>query len=161
MDEVAPSIYARPTAREELTWKGRAIALTVGMACLGVLFVAARVNPSHSGVGSHRQLGLQDCQFESRTGLPCPTCGMTTSFAHFVRGQVGASLWVQPMATVLALMTTMAFWGGIYIAISGRPAHRLLNLVPAKYYLWPLLVFGVLAWAWKMWIHTTGRDGWG
>jgi hypothetical protein len=86
---------------------------------------------------------------------------MTTSFAHFVRGQILASLWVQPMATVLALLTTMAFWTGLYITISGRPAHRLLNLIPPRYYLWPLLVFGVLAWAWKIWIHVTGRDGWG
>jgi hypothetical protein len=34
-------------------------------------------------------------------------------------------------------------------------------LIPAKYYLWPLLVFGVVAWAWKIWIHVSGRDGWG
>jgi hypothetical protein len=86
---------------------------------------------------------------------------MTTSFAHFVRGQILASLWVQPIATVLALMTTMAFWSGLYIATTGRPAHRLLNLIPARYYLWPLLIFGVVAWAWKIWIHVTGRDGWG
>jgi hypothetical protein len=161
MDPSVPSVYVRPASREELSWKGRVIALAVAMACLGVLVVAARLNPSRTGVGSHRQLGLQECQFESRTGLPCPTCGMTTSFAHFVRGQIVASLWVQPMATVLALMTTIAFWGGIYIAFTGRPAHRLLNLVPGKYYLWPLLVFGVLAWAWKIWIHVSGRDGWG
>ena len=121
---------------------------------------AAKLNPSSNGIGSHRQLGLQECQFEARTGIPCPTCGMTTSFAHFVRGQIVASLWVQPMGTVLALLTTMMFWAGLYIATTGRPAHRLFNFIPARYYLLPLLVLLVLAWAWKIWIHVTGRDGW-
>ena len=161
MDPGVPTIYVRPAMRDELSWKGRAVALLVAMACLGVIIVAAKLNPSRKGVGSHRQLGLQECQFEARTGLPCPTCGMTTSFAHFVRGQIVASLWVQPMGTVLALMATMTFWTGLYISLTGRPAYRLLNLIPGKYYLWPLLVFGVLAWAWKIWIHITGRDGWG
>jgi len=27
--------------------------------------------------------------------------------------------------------------------------------------LWPMLIFGVVAWGWKIWIHVTGRDGWG
>src|SRR5437764_1782260 len=160
MDPGAPSIYVRSASREELSWKGRVVALTVAMACLGVLVIAARLNPSKTGLGSHRQLGLQECQFESRTGIPCPTCGMTTSFAHFVRGQILASFWVQPMGTILALLTTMAFWAALYIAISARPAHRLLNLIPARYYLLPLLALLVLAWAWKIWIHVTGRDGW-
>ena len=62
---------------------------------------------------------------------------------------------------ILALLTTMAFWGGLYIALTGRPAYRLLNLIPGKYILWPLLVFGVFAWAWKIAIHVTGHDGWG
>jgi hypothetical protein len=161
MDSTAPSIYVRPLSRELLTWRGRGAALVVALACLGVLLIAAKLNPNSKGIGSHRQLGLQQCQFEAQTGLPCPTCGMTTSFAHFVRGQIAASLWVQPMGTVLALLTTMVFWGGLYIALSGRPAQRLFNFVPARYYLFPLLVLGVLAWAWKIWIHVTGRDGWG
>jgi len=161
METIAPEIYVRPATHEVLSWRGRAVALAAAMACLGVLLIAAKLNPNRSGVGSHRQLGLQECQFESRTGLPCPTCGMTTSFAHFVRGQIVASLWVQPMGTVLALLTMMVFWAGLYIAITGRPAHRLLNFIPARYYLWPLLIFGVVAWGWKIWIHVTGRDGWG
>jgi len=161
MDPAAPAIYVRPTARDLLTWRGRATALLVAVVCLGVLVIAAKLNPSKNGLGSHRQLGLQACQFESQTGIPCPTCGMTTSFAHFVRGQIPASLWVQPMGTVLALLTTMAFWGGLYIALTGRPAYRLLNLVLGMYIIWPVLMFGVLAWAWTIAIHVTGHDGWG
>jgi len=156
----SPAVYVRPKSSDQLSLHARLIALVVSLACLGVLVIAAKLQPSPNGLGSHRQLGLQECQFESRTGLPCPTCGMTTSFAHFVRGQILASLWVQPMGTLLALITTMAFWAALYIAVSARPAHRLLNLIPARYYFIPLLALLVIAWAWKIWIHVTGRDGW-
>jgi len=157
----APTIYARPPIREVLGWRGRTLSLGIALGCLSVLIIAAWLNPNTKGISTHRQLGLQPCQFELRTGLPCPTCGMTTSFSHFVRGQVVASFYVQPMGAVLALICTMIFWSGLYIAVSGRPAHRLLNYLPGRYYLWPLLIFGVLAWVWKIFIHVTGRDGWG
>jgi hypothetical protein len=137
------------------------LALGIAIACLGVLLIAIMIKPAGAGVGTHQQLGLAECQFERQTGVPCPTCGMTTSFAHFVRGDVHKSFYVQPMGMVLALITTMVFWVAIYVGLSGRPAHRLLNLVPGRYYAVPLLVFGVLAWGWKIWIHVSGRDGWG
>jgi hypothetical protein len=86
---------------------------------------------------------------------------MTTSFTYFVRGQLLASFYVQPMGMLLALSATFAFWAGLYIALTGRPAHRLLRFVPAQYYLLPIFTLTVLAWAWKIWIHVSGRDGWG
>jgi hypothetical protein len=51
---------------------------------------------------THRKLGLQPCTFKEITGLPCPSCGMTTSFAHLVRGDVWNSLRANAVGTVLA-----------------------------------------------------------
>src|ERR1051326_4605376 len=102
-------------------WRGRLAALVVMMACLGTLGMAAWLRPEPSGMGSHRQFGLQSCQFERNTGLPCPTCGMTTSFAWFVRGNLLASFYVQPMGAILAMATTMIFWAAGYSAVSGKP----------------------------------------
>jgi hypothetical protein len=138
----------------------RLFALLISLGCIAVLLVAASINPNGRGFGTHEQLGLQACAFEARTGVPCVTCGMTTSFAFFVRGNVVASLYVQPGGTLLALLSVMAFWAGLYIAITGRPVQRLLRFVPARYYLAPLFVWIVAAWGWKIWIHVTGRDGW-
>src|SRR5580692_10658404 len=28
---------------------------------------------------THRQLGLPECSFKEKTGMPCPSCGMTSS----------------------------------------------------------------------------------
>jgi hypothetical protein len=106
-------------------------------------------------------MGLEPCQFEFRTGVPCITCGMTTSFAHFARGQLLASFYVQPMGMVLALTTAVIFWTALYIALTGRPVHRITRFIPMKAWLLPLFTLTILAWMWKIWIHLTNRDGWG
>jgi hypothetical protein len=143
-----------------MRWTGRLLALVVAAACLTVLGVAIGLKPDPRGIGSHRQLRLQACQFEVQTGMPCPTCGMTTSYAHFVRGELLASLYVQPAGTVLAALTAMGFWAGIYAAVTGRPVHRILRFIPVKYLLWPLFGIVIVAWIWKIFIHVNGRDGW-
>jgi Protein of unknown function (DUF2752) len=160
VQSTAPIIYTRAD-RPQLSPPGvRLIALAIALADLAVLIMAASLPPSHSGVATHRGLGLPPCEFMLRTGLPCPSCGMTTSFAWFVRGNLAASLYVQPMGTLLAALTCGCIWASLYIAITGRPIYRLLELAPGRYLYLPLLVIGVAAWAWKIFIHLTGRDGW-
>jgi hypothetical protein len=154
-------VYLRQFAAARLSVAARLLALGISLACLGVLGFALRIEPSPSGIGSHRELGLQPCAFERRTGLPCITCGMTTSFAHFARGHLLASFYVQPMGMLLALLTAMTFWAALYVALSGRPAYQLFAFLPTRYYLFPLCSLTVLAWVWKIWIHVNGRDGWG
>ena len=50
------------------------------------LVIAATLEPDARGYGTHTQLGFPSCAFLSFTGLPCPGCGLTTAFAHAVRG---------------------------------------------------------------------------
>ena len=85
---------------------------------------------------------------------------MTTSFAWFVRGNWLASFYVQPMGFVLAMLAVAIFWAGLYIAVSGRGIHRLLRFIPPRYYGVPLTTWAILAWAWKIYIHLHGLDGW-
>ncbi len=85
---------------------------------------------------------------------------MTTSFAWFVRGNIPASFYVQPMGAVLALLAAMTFWAAACIALTGRPFHRLLSLVRFPYYLVPLFAGFVIGWAWKIYIHLHHADGW-
>jgi hypothetical protein len=156
-----PNIYAVPPQPVKLGAGGRFLAAGVGLGCLAVLILAASLTPSPTGMSTHAQcLGLPDCTFLQNTKLPCPSCGMTTSFAWFARGNLVASAYVQPMGMILAVMTAAAAWGGLYIAITGRPVHRLLRLLPSRYTLIPLLLVGVLAWGWKIFIHLNGIDGW-
>jgi hypothetical protein len=138
----------------------RLLAAAVALSCAVVLIIAARLVPSPTGVGTHTAMGLVRCEFLARTGIPCPSCGMTTSFSHFAHGNILASIYVQPMGAALALLTAAGFWVSLYIAITGKPALRLMRLIPARYYLLPLMFLAVAAWGWKIFIHLHGIDGW-
>jgi hypothetical protein len=145
-----PIIYTRSEPAVAMTVLGRAVAALVAAGCLGVLLVAAWLRPDARGLGTHQQLGLAACAFQERTGLPCPSCGFTTAFSLFAHGRPLASFVAQPMGALLAWATAVTVWAGFYIAISGRPVHRLLRLVPSRYYLLPLLTFALAAWGWKV-----------
>jgi hypothetical protein len=136
------------------------LAAGVAGVCLALLLTATQLTPIPDGLGTHRQMHMQECGFLARTGLPCPSCGMTTSFSWFVRGNILASLYVQPMGTVLAALCGMTVWGAGYVAVSGRPLYRLVAAIPARYHALPLLVLALAAWGWKMFIHVRGIDGW-
>jgi len=160
MPPAVPLIYSPIIPRVRLGLFARLLALVIALACLTPLLIAASLRPSSSGWGTHLQLNLQPCYFLQTTGLPCPSCGMTTSWSWFARANLPASLYVQPMGTVLAVLAVVTVWTGLYIAITGRAAHRLLFLLPYQYIVYGLLTFGVLAWAWKIFIHKHGIDGW-
>jgi hypothetical protein len=138
----------------------RILSAVLALVCLAILIAALTLTPDPSGMGTHRALGLQPCGWLQRTNLPCPSCGMTTSFAYFARGNLSASLWTQPMGTVLAFLAGVAVWVGLYIAVTGRPLHHLLRILPGRVILFTFLTLGTVAWAWKIFAHLNGWDGW-
>ena len=70
-----------------------------------VLAIATQLDPSPSGYGTHLQLGLGSCSFLRIFGIPCPMCGMTTTFAHLAHLDFWAGTVNQPFGLVLFLMT--------------------------------------------------------
>lgn len=78
-----------------LSWSGIALVL------LALLLTARSLTPSASGVGTHLALGLPPCGFLAWSGLPCPTCGLTTAFAHLARGELLHSLAANPLGLPL------------------------------------------------------------
>ena len=160
MDQPVPIIFTPSVQRPAVPLTGRLGAAGIALATLTVMVMAVRLPPNPEGVGTHRTMGFARCEFLSRTGLPCPSCGMTTSFAWFVRGNWIASFYVQPMGFVLALLTGAVFWAAVYIAVTGRAIHRLLGQLPTVYLVSALMGFAIAAWAWKIFIHLRGIDGW-
>jgi hypothetical protein len=71
---------------------------------------------------THRQLGLPECTFKTLTGKPCPSCGMTTSFALLLRGDVLNSLRANWVGTFLAVF----LMGVIPWALASVVRRRLL-----------------------------------
>src|SRR5215213_5852775 len=85
-----------PRAGRANRWvRGALVLIAAGLAT--VFYVATRVNPYDANgnplrMASHQSLGMPPCRFKDMTGLPCPSCGMTTSFAHLVKGDVWNSV---------------------------------------------------------------------
>jgi len=70
---------------------GRFALVAIALALAGALGLARWLEPDDRGYGTHEQLGLPPCAFRALTGIPCPSCGMTTSFAWVVRGHLRAA----------------------------------------------------------------------
>lgn len=71
------------------------------------------------------------CGLKMRTGLTCPTCGMTTAVLAFARGRALTAFYVQPAAGLLcSLLVVSAFFAfltavfGVYFSFLDRVFAR-------------------------------------
>ncbi len=99
--------------------RARLIAAVCFVGCAALLGTAAWLEPAGAGDGTHTQLGLPPCSMLTLTGLPCPTCGMTTAFAHTVRGQWLRAFFAQPAGFLLAVTTAVAGVGALVVLVRG------------------------------------------
>ncbi len=100
--------------------KIRIVWAVVGLVCAVVLGIAFYLTPDPAGMGTHRQLGLPPCGFVLTSGLPCPTCGMTTAFCDVAHGRILAGFVAQPAGFVLCLGTLGLMIYASYVVIFGR-----------------------------------------
>lgn len=126
----------------------------LALPCLSVLGVAAWLKPSETGMETHRQLGLPSCGFYHATGYPCPSCGMTTAFAHAAHGDLFHSFIAQPAGCLLAVACAMLALVGGWSAYSGMDGLGLAGRVLGRKSAWiALLTVVLLGWAWTAWRH--------
>jgi hypothetical protein len=109
-----PAPPYQPSGDAPYSRRDRAQYLTLLALCAIALTAARLLEPSPRGVGTHEQLGLPPCLFLKLTGLPCPSCGLTTSFAHAARLHFYEALVTQPFgliacAAALLLVPTVGF----------------------------------------------------
>lgn len=100
--------------------------LGIALGLVGVFALAAWLNPYDDDgqprrMETHRQIGLPPCNFYRLTKLPCPSCGMTTSFALLVRGDLGNSLRANAVGTLLAVCWLILIPWSLACALAGRP----------------------------------------
>jgi hypothetical protein len=98
-----------PTVLPYLTWWVRGILLVMAVGLMAVFGTAMYLNPYREDgtprtMETHLQLGLQPCTFRTVTGgMPCPSCGMTTSFSLLLHGDPIGSLRANWVGTLLAI----------------------------------------------------------
>ena len=157
-----PSLTVSASSREDSTaaWRPRLTGLLVAVAAAAVLGVAAWLEPSPSGLGTHRQLApwgaMPACSWIQIMDCPCPTCGMTTAFAHAANGNLWASLRSQPLGCVLALGTAMAMLVGGYVALTGSRVGSMLGRLFDRKTCWWAAGAVLLSWGYKVLAHQGG-----
>ena len=91
----------------------------IAVGSIAVLSLAAAIEPDARGYGTHTQLGLPPCGFLLLTGSPCPGCGLTTAFAHGIRGQWAMAASANPLGLTLFLIVCACVPLGVAAAWRG------------------------------------------
>ncbi len=130
--------------------ESRLYAVLIFAGVSAVFLAALWVTPSESGVGTHHQLGLPTCGWIVAADLPCPTCGMTTSFSHAVRGQFFQSLFAQPFGLVLAIITLFMGAISLFTAVTGHSLALIWMPFCSRKYIILLGTLALLAWGFKI-----------
>jgi hypothetical protein len=95
-----------------------------------VLLVAAWLHPYDAEGqpllhGTHRQLGLPPCLMLRLTGLPCLSCGMTTSVSLVMHGDLAAAMRANWAGVVITMLGIMAVGWLVFLAVSGFQPRQL------------------------------------
>jgi hypothetical protein len=98
--------------------------VTISFGLLATLLVAAWLKPDPSGLGTHQQLGLPGCTLYTFSGVRCPGCGMTTSWAHTMNGDLVAALHANSAGTLLCLLSMALIPCMLVVAYRGNPSNR-------------------------------------
>ncbi len=125
---------------ERLLWACLAIGGIV------VLVVAAWIEPDPSGYGTHTQLGLPPCGFLALSGFPCPGCGLTTAFAHGVRGQWWLAAASNPLGLVLFVIVCATVPMGILAVARGWSFAAVINRLLLDRWALAVAGCGVVLW---------------
>lgn len=146
-----PSRPGRDRARSprRATPGERVAGALLALAMLAGLLAAAWVSPSGEGHGSHTQLGLAPCGWAVGFDVPCPTCGMTTSFSHAAHGNLLDSIRTQPAGAAGSVLAAMLLWGGLWTALAGTRLSAIARLGLNARVVWAGLALLALGWGYK------------
>jgi len=100
----------------QFAWWLRLMLVGPGVVMIGLLITARTLEPSPNGFGTHQGLGLPACTFKSVWGVQCPSCGMTTSWAHTTRGNLVGAVKANPGGMLLAISAAIF---GPWMVVSG------------------------------------------
>lgn len=98
------------------------MAFAFGLTALFV--IALRLDPYDADgqplkFGAHTRLGMPPCEFYVLFSKPCPSCGLTTSFALLMHGDMGGSLRANSIGTLMALFGLVMIPWSLLIAFRG------------------------------------------
>ncbi len=126
----------------------RYLAISGGAAV--VLLVARLLQPSPNRFGTHTQIGLPPCPFLHFTGIPCPSCGWTTSVTHSARLHFYEAFITQPFGLIVFFGAALSIPLSLYLIHRRIPWSRLNELRGWNFVMYALLAIFLLSWLYKI-----------
>lgn len=137
-------------AKETATPLGLLTWTLLGAGSAAVVYTARQLHPDARGFGTHQQLGLPPCEFHKMTGIACPGCGLTTSFAHsaqtdFISG-FKSHLMGPPLFGAVVVLALFA----PYALVRRRPVSVIFHGSAVPLWLGVTSVLGLLTWVLRL-----------
>ncbi len=107
------------------TWE-RSAALLFALGVVVVFTIGWRLSPYDPSTGealtqgTHLQLGLPPCNFLVISGIPCPSCGMTTSISLLAHGDLVSAWRANSAGVVLGLVGLVSMVWCLVAGVGGR-----------------------------------------
>ena len=131
-------------------WKIRSLLIGWSLFLIAGFGIAIQTTPDPRGFGTHQRFGFAPCVIRNQLSIPCPSCGMTTSFSHFVRGQIRQSAKANTTGLVLALVcVAMIPWS--WISVYRKQLWLVAN--PENFLLWllcTLITITLIEWFFRL-----------
>lgn len=124
---------------------------TFACGLFGLLGIAAWLSPDPSGMGTHQQLSLPPCAFTVLFDIPCPSCGMTTSWSHLVRGQLISAFQANAGGALLGMLSVGSAPWMLWVSVRGRFPEIPVSDVHMALALLVIIVVTFADWGWRLW----------
>ncbi len=109
-----------------------------------LLLLPFTLNPKSGSLsGTHQQLFLPPCYFYAVTKIPCPTCGITTSFSYLTKQKIKMAFLANPFGPLLYLLILLTILYLLAAIITNRKIRLKLTLRGVLFFL-------LLAWCAKL-----------
>jgi hypothetical protein len=136
-----------------MLWPEKVLILAVIAVIVFLLYMSVALVPIHDGEALVGPVLLPPCGFRISTGVPCPTCYMTRSFALMARGRVLEAIFLQPMGAFLWL------GGALLLPVLGWLLVRRTSMWPLlERVRWRLVMLVLFLMTIGAWGYTMARD---
>ncbi|MBN2190569.1 MAG: DUF2752 domain-containing protein [Candidatus Aureabacteria bacterium] len=133
--------------------KRSAFNLSLLIFLLFVYAVSFYLTPSPDGVGTHKNLFLPPCLFYETTGIPCPFCGATTSFACLAKGRIVEGFKANPFAFLLFFSGFYFLLYSGYCFILSKPFDYMYFFNMAVHFKWLVAACIIISWIIKVYCY--------
>ncbi len=116
--------------------------------------LSLHLDPDPRGYGTHEGLGLPPCGMKLLTDIPCPSCGMTTSFAHSARLQAGEAFRAHPVGPILfgaVVGAGLISLAALLRIVNPERVQGWYNRFPWDWASVSTILLLLLAWSWRLW----------